>query len=201
MKSRSAQSSPVAPRQERRTSNDAVSATNPPAINDVSRAPGTPVAERQGYNEPTQTLSDLFDAIAADQRTLTLAPTNAACSRNREISDGAPLGSEPRGSLTTSATKKRTRNLLVAAALAAVVVLAGIIIKIKHKDGSVTEIKVPDDAEVQVSGDDASRRMAAPGRPAVPNDSTNAAKKNKNNTDKNNKYKTAEGGHPPGDQD
>ena len=154
--------------------------------------PGSPTAQRQGDVEPSQTLSDLFDAIAADQRTVTLAPTNAARSRNREISDERATNS---GSLTTSATKKR---LLIAAALTAFVVLAGIIIKIKHKDGSVTEIKVPDGSQVEITSDKS--KMAAPGRPAVPNNAANA--KNTRSA-KNSDDKTAEGGHPtrPTDQD
>jgi hypothetical protein len=56
----------------------------------------------------------------------------------------APQGSS-RGAMT--ATLKR---VLIAVGLVGVIVLVGILIKITNKDGSVTEIKVPDGAKVEV---------------------------------------------------
>ena len=46
--------SPVAPRQESRTSIDAARADNPQVTDNVLRAPGLPVAERQGYVKPNR---------------------------------------------------------------------------------------------------------------------------------------------------
>ncbi|HLQ45981.1 MAG TPA: hypothetical protein VK137_14675, partial [Planctomycetaceae bacterium] len=89
--------------------------------------------------EHAQTLSDLFDAIQADQRTVTLAPTLA----------------------TVAARGPRAnRRWLIALAAVASLILAGIIIVIKHKDGTTTKIKVPDGAQVEISSTDRGEPVA-----------------------------------------
>ncbi|HLQ44492.1 MAG TPA: serine/threonine-protein kinase, partial [Planctomycetaceae bacterium] len=123
-----------------------------------------------GLAEATAPL-DFFAQFQADAETQALPDRGARGSRATDQTTVCRTQTDARGPRAP-----QRRWWLVASGLVGVLLLIGIIITIKHKDGSVTEIKVPDGSQVEISGDDASRRMASPGRPAVPNDSTNTAK-------------------------
>lgn len=96
---------------------------------------------------------DFFAQLQAEAETKVL-PVGG--SHATGFTPGGSRASAPRSASDVTVAQKRGNHpgkrggVMIAAALVAFLVLAGIIIKITKKDGTVTEIEVPDDAKVEI---------------------------------------------------
>ena len=140
-----------------------------------SPSPPTPLPGVPGRGEPDITASDRLSATSLQHDSpsdttdfLTAISTSASVTEVRDdvtspagsrSNSGKPRGRRadaresraPQPTASQSPPPNRRRLLIAAASVFAVLLLGVIIITIKHKDGTVTKIEVPDTAEVDVT--------------------------------------------------
>ncbi len=180
-------SSPVAPRQESRTSLDATSTTDSQPKTSVPRAPGDPVAERQGYGVTAPFIMTEFvpdaptDSLSAGDAPTILAMFAGASSSTTQH-DAPASGRLPvvpslggRTSPTSDhslARRARTPGLklgLILGGLAAFVLLSVLVITITKKGGTPQDVADLEDTEkVEITESSSDREASASGPVRLP---------------------------------
>ncbi|TXT29069.1 MAG: hypothetical protein FD138_2468 [Planctomycetota bacterium] len=145
-------SSPVAPRQESRTSLNATNTTDPQPKSNVTSTPGNPVAERQGYSATAPLLMTEFEPSAPaasldtdDAPTFLAMFAGDSSTTQHDVLASDRVSSNTDHSLARRAKPSGFKLGLILGGLAAFILLGVIVIKSMNKGVTDLEVAANDD--------------------------------------------------------